>query len=167
MKKTSPFLRTDLKSCPEKPSQNSKLWAFLIFLVSFGLFNFNASAQDSYTAGAGTETLISVNGGHNDAEALQTQRRITGTIKDELGDPLIGATVQVVGTTTGALTDTDGKFAIDVPNENAMLMISFVGYITQQVAVAGKTSIDVVLSSTLANLDEVVVVGYSTQKEQQ
>ncbi len=164
MKKTSPFLRTDLKLCPEKPGRIFKFWAFLLFLVFFGFLQLNASPQDSYTAGAGTETFISGNVGHNDAGTLQTQRRITGIIKDELGDPLVGATVQVVGTTTGTLTDTDGKFSIDIPNENAMLMVSFVGYITQQVAVAGKTTIDVVLSSTLANLDEVVVVGYSTQK---
>jgi TonB-linked SusC/RagA family outer membrane protein len=166
MKKTSPFLRTDLKSCPEKPGRIFKFWVFLIFLVFFGFLQFNADAQDSYTAstGTGTVTLISSDGGHNNAGAIQTQRRITGTIKDELGDPLIGATVLIVGTTTGTLTDAEGKFSIDVPNENAMLMISFVGYITQQVAVAGKTTIDITLSSTLASLEEVVVVGYSTQK---
>jgi len=166
MKKTSPFLRTDLKSCPEKPGRIFKFWALLIFLVFFGFLHVNASAQDSYTAynGAGNKILVNGNGGQNDAGTMQTQRRITGTIKDELGDPLIGATVQIVGTITGTLTDADGKFSIDVPNENAMLMISFVGYVTQQVAVAGKTTIDVVLSSTLKNLEEVVVVGYSTQK---
>jgi len=164
MKKTSPFLRADLKSCPEKPNRIIKFWVLLIFLVFFGFLQFNANAQDSYTASAGTEKLISNDGGKNNAGAIEQQRRITGTIKDELGDPLVGATVQVVGTTSGTLTDAEGKFSIDVPNENAMLMISYVGYISQQVPIAGKTTIDVVLSSTLESLEEIVVVGYSTQK---
>jgi len=164
MKKTSPFLRADLKSCPEKPNRIIKFWTFFIILVFFGSLQFNAGAQDSYTDSAGIVALISNDGGQINAGPIEQQRRITGTIKDELGDPLIGATVQVVGTTTGTLTDSDGNFSIEVPNENALLMISYVGYISQQVPVAGKTTIDVVLSSTLESLEEIVVVGYSTQK---
>lgn len=165
MKKTSPFLLPGPDSCRVKPGRIFKFWAFLFSLVFFGLFRFDAVAQDSYTPSlAGSFAIGGNSGGHDGAGLIYSQRRITGTVRDELGDPLIGATVQVVGTVTGALTDADGKFTLDIPNDNVMVMISFVGYITQQVPVAGKTTIDIVLSSTLASLDEVVVVGYGTQR---
>ena len=165
MKKTSPFLLTGPDSCRVKPGRIFKFWAFLFSLVFFGLFRFDAVAQDSYTPSlAGSFAIGGNSGGHDGAGLIYSQRRITGTVRDELGDPLIGATVQVVGTVTGALTDADGKFTLDIPNDNVMVMISFVGYITQQVPVAGKTTIDIVLSSTLASLEEVVVIGYGTQR---
>ncbi len=165
MKKTSPFLLPGPDSCRVKPGRIFKFWAFLFSLVFFGLFRFDAVAQDSYTPSlAGSFAIDGNSGGHDGAGLIYSQRRITGTVRDELGDPLIGATVQVVGTVTGALTDAEGRFTLDIPNDNAMIMVSFVGYITQQVPVAGKTTIDVVLSSTLASLDEVVVVGYGTQR---
>ncbi|MBN2666130.1 MAG: TonB-dependent receptor [Bacteroidales bacterium] len=165
MKKTSPFLLSGPESWLVKPGRIFKFWAFLFSLVFFGLFRFDAVAQDSYTPLlAGSFAIDGNSGGHDGAGLIYSQRRITGTVRDELGDPLVGATVQVVGTVTGALTDADGRFTLDIPNENAMVMVSFVGYITQQVAVAGKTTIDVVLSSTLTSIDEVVVVGYGTQR---
>jgi TonB-linked SusC/RagA family outer membrane protein len=164
MKKTSPILLTDLKSYPGKSGRICKFWIFIIFFTFLGLFQFNVNAQDSYSVDEGNVTLISSGTDQNNAESIDQQLTITGTVKDENGNPLIGATVQIVGTTIGTLTNVDGNFSIEVPDEDAILMFSYVGYVAQQVAVAGMTTIDVVLSSTLESLEEIIVVGYSTQK---
>ncbi|HCI54535.1 MAG TPA: TonB-dependent receptor [Bacteroidales bacterium] len=94
----------------------------------------------------------------------QQQRRVTGVVRDENGNPLAGATVQVEGTSIGTLTDTDGKFSIEIPNESASLNISFVGYESQKMPVAGKITIEITLNLAVESLDEVVVIGYGTQK---
>lgn len=88
---------------------------------------------------------------------------ISGTVTDETGAPLPGATVIVKGTTNGTVTDTDGKFVIDA-DANVILQISYVGYAAKEVAVNGQSSIMVRLDPDLSQLNEVVVVGYGTQK---
>jgi TonB-linked SusC/RagA family outer membrane protein len=90
---------------------------------------------------------------------------ITGTVNDEKGSPLPGATVLVKGTTQGVLTDTNGKYSIDVPGTNVTLVFSFVGYNQKEVASQGQTVVNAVLAESTQNLDEVVVVGYGTQKK--
>ena len=97
-------------------------------------------------------------------ELLQ-QKRITGTIVDETGNPLPGVNVQIEGTTVGSISDISGKYVIEVPNDNVVLVFSFIGYTTFKEPVAGKTIVDVKLSPTLTNLEEVVVVGYGTQRK--
>lgn len=88
---------------------------------------------------------------------------VTGTVVDEAGDPLIGATVQQKGTGNGIATDMDGVFKLNVP-KNATLVVSYVGYTTQTVAVDGRTSITITLKENSEVLDEVVVVGYGQMK---
>jgi iron complex outermembrane receptor protein len=88
---------------------------------------------------------------------------ITGTVTDETGAPLPGATVVVKGTTNGTITDTNGKFVIDA-DANAVLQISYVGYLKKEVSLNGQSSIAVQLDLDLSQLNEVVVVGYGTQK---
>ncbi|KAA6439541.1 TonB-dependent receptor [Dyadobacter flavalbus] len=88
---------------------------------------------------------------------------ISGTVTDEAGAPLPGATVIVKGTTKGTTTDADGKFVIDA-DAGAMLEISFVGYAAKEVPVNAQSSIVVKLIPDLSQLNEVVVVGYGTQK---
>ena len=88
---------------------------------------------------------------------------ISGRVTDETGAPLPGATVLVKGTTKGTITDTDGKFVIDA-DADAVLEISYVGYAPKEVSVNGQSSIVVQLDPDLAQLNEVVVVGYGTQK---
>ncbi|MDE5982644.1 MAG: SusC/RagA family TonB-linked outer membrane protein, partial [Duncaniella sp.] len=88
---------------------------------------------------------------------------VTGSVLDEAGDPLIGATVQQKGSGNGMATDMDGNFKLNVP-KNATLVISYVGYTTQSVAVDGRTSITVTLKENSEVLDEVVVVGYGQMK---
>lgn len=90
---------------------------------------------------------------------------ITGTITDGDGIPLPGATVLEVGTSNGRVSDFDGNFSIKVNSQNSILSFSFVGYLKKEITVQGKTSINVVLKADLSQLNEVVVVGYGTQKK--
>lgn len=92
------------------------------------------------------------------------QSQISGTVKDSLGNALIGVTVQVKGTTTGTTTDANGHFTIKAPDK-ATLVFSYVGYQDKEVMVNGQNTINVVLSSSATGLNEVVVVGYGTQKK--
>lgn len=90
---------------------------------------------------------------------------ISGVVRDSNGDPIIGANVlEKSSTINGTITNVDGQFTLTVP-ENAKLVISYIGYNTQEVSVAGKTVIDVMLTEDSKALDEVVVVGYGTQKK--
>jgi TonB-linked SusC/RagA family outer membrane protein len=75
-----------------------------------------------------------------------------------------GVNIQVKGTTVGAISDQNGNFSLNAPNGNATLVFSFIGYVSQEVALAGKTTVNVAMKAELTDLDEVVVVGYSTQK---
>ncbi len=86
---------------------------------------------------------------------------VSGTVSDESG-PLPGATIIVKGTTNGTTTDFDGNYTVDA-NSEATLVVSFVGYVTQEVAVAGQSTINVVLVEDANQLEEVVVVGYTSQ----
>lgn len=90
---------------------------------------------------------------------------VTGTVSDEKGMPLPGATVQVKGTLVGGLTDLSGKYSIEVTQANATLVISFVGYVPKEVQVQNQTVVNVSLREDIQGLEEVVVVGYSTQKK--
>ena len=90
---------------------------------------------------------------------------ITGTVSNAEGQPLAGATVQAKGTTQGAITDEQGKFRLTVPDEVTTLIIFYIGFETQEVAIAGRTSIDIVMKEATSTLDEVIVVGYGTQKK--
>ncbi len=90
---------------------------------------------------------------------------ITGTVTDEKGGSLPGATVQVKGTSTGVLTDFNGKYTVDVTAPNPTLVFSFVGYTPKEVAAGSQTLVNVSLSPDTRALDEVIVVGYGTQKK--
>ena len=89
---------------------------------------------------------------------------VKGTILDENKEPLIGATVQVKGETTGAAADLDGNFTLKA-KKNATLVISYIGYLTQEVRLQGKTQVTIQLTPDSKTLDEVVVVGYGTMKK--
>ena len=90
-------------------------------------------------------------------------RRITGTVTDDTGAGVIGASVMEQGTSNGAVTDLDGKYAITV-KPGATLVFSSIGYATQEIAVGNQTVIDILLKEDTEFLDEVVVVGYGTMK---
>lgn len=90
-----------------------------------------------------------------------SSKKVAGTILDEKGEPVIGATVKVKGANSGTISDIDGKFSIDATDES-VLIFSYVGYETKELTVGTKKNINVSLSQGSKNLDEVVVVGYGT-----
>ena len=89
---------------------------------------------------------------------------VSGVVKDVAGEAIIGATVKVLGTNEAVITDFDGNFSVKAAS-NATLSISYVGYVTQQVKVAGKSNITVVLEEDNNTLNDVVVIGYGTMKK--
>ena len=96
--------------------------------------------------------------------ATQQRKTISGTITDNEGEPIIGANVIEKGTTNGVITDMDGKFTLAVP-EGSTLQVTYIGYASQDVSVRNQTTVSVVLEEDSQSLDEVVVVGYGTQKK--
>src|SRR5690606_25325354 len=95
----------------------------------------------------------------------QQSRIVRGTVSDAMG-PLIGASATVKGTTIKSMTNIEGQFSINVPDEGTALVIGYVGMVTKEVDIRGKSSVTVVLESDMAQLSEVVVVGYGTQKRE-
>lgn len=108
------------------------------------------------TSEAGVKTLSTVN---------VIDKVITGNVTDEAGQPLIGVSVSIKGTTTGVTTNERGDFRISVPDNVNALVFSYVGFVQQEVNIAGRTNISVKLSTDSQSLNEVVVVGYGTQKK--
>lgn len=96
--------------------------------------------------------------------ASQQTKKISGVVTDALGETVIGANVSVKGTTNGTITDIDGKFSLEVP-ANAILAISYIGYMPQEIAVRNQSNLKIVLREDSQMLDEVVVVGYGTVKK--
>lgn len=99
------------------------------------------------------------------AQAGLAQSKVTGTISDQDGNPLVGATVLIKGTTEGALTDNEGKFSLTASDPNGVLVVSYIGYTTTEVELGGRSEVNATLSEDTSTLDEVVVVAYGTQKK--
>lgn len=95
---------------------------------------------------------------------IQQGKNITGVVRDARGEPIIGANVVEKGTTNGTITDIDGNFSFQV-NPNATLVISYIGYVSTEISVKGQSLMAVTLKEDSKTLDEVVVVGYGTQKK--
>ncbi|MDR0845111.1 MAG: SusC/RagA family TonB-linked outer membrane protein, partial [Tannerella sp.] len=91
-------------------------------------------------------------------------KRITGTVADATGEPVIGANVIEKGTTNGSISDVDGKFTLNV-SSGAALVVSYIGYVSQEIAVGNQTHLSITLAEDNQAIDEVVVVGYGTQKK--
>ena len=123
-----------------------KFFKLSVFLIFFSFFQLAVHAND-------TETAI-----------LQ-QRTVTGTVVDDAGIPVPGATVVVTGTGVGTVTDTNGNYTINVPNNEAVLQFSFVGYLTVEQVVGNQTVISITMNEDTQQLDEVIVVGYGTMRK--
>jgi TonB-linked SusC/RagA family outer membrane protein len=96
--------------------------------------------------------------------SVQQNRKISGIITDENGDPLIGVSILVKGTTTGTITSIDGDFSLDIPS-NSVLVVSYIGYKTKEVTVGNQQKLKITIESDNKVLDEVVVVGYGVVKK--
>ncbi len=96
---------------------------------------------------------------------VMAQITVSGTVVDESDSPLPGASIVVKGEKGGVATDIDGKFTLKVPGENSVLVISFIGYDVQEIKVADKRRFDVKMTSATQMIDEVVIVGFGTQKK--
>lgn len=98
-------------------------------------------------------------------EVIIQEELVSGTITDENNEPLPGVNVLIKGTTIGTITDVNGKYSISVPGEDALLVFSFIGYLSEEVAVNGRSVVDFSLVPDITALEEVVVVGYGVQKK--
>jgi len=96
--------------------------------------------------------------------AFAQGKTLTGVVLDDLGDPVTGVNVVVVGTTNGIITDIDGNFTLSGVADNAIIRVSYIGYMTQEVSVDGRTSIQIRLVEDTQALEEVVVIGYGTAR---
>ena len=103
--------------------------------------------------------------GKNEWGNSAIQKTISGKVTDENGSSIAGANVTVKGTTVGTLTDPDGKYKLTLPENATTLVISFIGYLAQEVTIGDKSVIDVVLVAEIQALSEIVVVGYGTQRK--
>lgn len=109
--------------------------------------------------------LLWMNVGLAAAGTMQAGIPVTGTVMDTDGLTMPGVNIVVKGTTTGVVSDIDGNFAITVPGKGAVLTFSFVGYLTQEITVGNKSTLNVVLQTNALELEDVVVVGYGVQKK--
>lgn len=145
-------------------SRSGDRWLSLrakIFLVVFAL-SFDASF-----AGI-TSDFSGLSGNSSEVETSSSQaqpKKLTGTVYDEDGKPVPGATVMIKGTTNGTVTDIDGSFTVDV-EPNSVLLVSFVGYETKEIVVDGKSAIHVVLKVVSEEIEDVTVVAFAKQKKE-
>ena len=129
----------------------AKASAFCLLLSAFSV-----NAAMAAPAPAGTV---------DEAMAVQQGKKVTGVVIDGTGEPVIGANVVVKGTTNGTITDFDGNYTIEGVSANDVLVISYIGYLSQEVPVGNQSMIKVTLKEDTQTLDEVVVVGYGTMKK--
>lgn len=100
-----------------------------------------------------------------EVQAQQARKKLSGVVRDAQGEPIIGASVSVVGNGgIGAVTDLDGNFTLQVPTNAQRLLVKYLGYKDVEVSISGKDNVNVVLVEDAGQLDQVVVTGYATQK---
>jgi TonB-linked SusC/RagA family outer membrane protein len=95
---------------------------------------------------------------------VQQTRAVTGVVRDDAG-PVIGANIVVKGTTNGTVTDLNGNFTLSNIANNAVIQVSYIGYVTQEITITSQTTLDILLQSDSEAIEEVVVVGYGTQRK--
>jgi TonB-linked SusC/RagA family outer membrane protein len=121
--------------------------------LSQGNLNITVTANDAILIKENPPKII---------EEEQTEYQVSGTITDQDGQPLPGASVVEKGTDNGTQSDFDGNFSIDVANSNAILVVSYIGFASKEIPVNGQSNLIVTLEESTAGLDEVVVIGYGT-----
>jgi TonB-linked SusC/RagA family outer membrane protein len=149
-----------------KPCVDFLKYALALKIYFFVILGVIVNASVVYGASSSSEKFNPKSGDKTEMETLaQQQIKVTGKITDSSNSEGIpGVTIIVKGTTSGTITDVDGNYTLSVPNRNSILVFSFVGYKSQEIAVNNKTVINLGLVLAMTDLDEVVVVGYGTQK---
>jgi TonB-linked SusC/RagA family outer membrane protein len=94
------------------------------------------------------------------------EHTIRGLVRDKSGGPLVGVSVSLSGSATGTVTDTRGRYSLTLPDTEGTIVFSFIGYQKQEVEVAGRSEIDIVLTESVSSLDQLVVVGYGSVKKE-
>ncbi|MFC2114930.1 SusC/RagA family TonB-linked outer membrane protein [Bacteroidota bacterium] len=131
--------------------------SLIILFLSVLQVSANGNSQSTIKSNVQNESAATV------PEAI-AQEIISGTITDENGNPLPGANIQVEGTLIGTVTDLTGNYSIEIPGTGSTLVFSFIGYLSQSISVTNQSVIDIQLTPDIIRLDEVVVVGYGTQR---
>jgi TonB-linked SusC/RagA family outer membrane protein len=121
-----------------------------------------SQAQITYIIKENNQIVLSALG-YVSSSTQQNTRKITGIVKDQSGEPVIGANIVEKGTTNGTITDIDGQYSLEV-GSNSILVVSYIGYITQEIPVGKNNTLDVLLREDTETLDEVIVIGYGTTK---
>ncbi|MCK4829743.1 SusC/RagA family TonB-linked outer membrane protein, partial [bacterium] len=104
--------------------------------------------------------------GSDSQSAMAQDQTVTGKVLDETGAPLPGVSIMIQGTTRGAVTNLEGEYTIQVPDPSTtVLVFSFVGYLTQEISISDQTTIDIAMEPDIYGVEEVVVIGYGTQKK--
>ena len=118
-----------------------------------------------FIVGSGINPIFAIEDSNKSFElTISQETEVRGTVTDSNGEPIIGASVQVKGTTNGTVTNIDGEFTIKA-SPDAILMISYIGYKSVEVAIKSRANLNIVLTEDAEILDEIVVVGYGTQKK--
>ena len=141
-------------ACPKYSGQTSKR-AWLTLGLSLGLLSTSLSGNAEEQTHEHANVI---------QQSMQQNRKITGSVVDEEGEPLLSASIRVKDTTIGTTTDIDGNFSLDVP-QNAVLIVSYIGYKPYEVAVGNQQNISITMVSDSELLDEVVVVGYGVVRK--
>jgi TonB-linked SusC/RagA family outer membrane protein len=144
---------------PRKCQSTAKLIVFFVFCFSLNAAGIAPSENKKFMIEPRHEATNSL------PEISQQQLTVTGLVKDQAGEPLPGVNISVKGTTTGVISDFEGKFSINVPNGQAVLVFSYLGFASQSITVGNQTRLNVTLSEDTQAIEEVVVVGYGTQKK--
>lgn len=123
------------------------------------------TAGVQYEVRSNRQIILTEKGEEHILTVTQQQKTVTGVVTDPRGEPLPGVTVLVTGTTVGTITDSQGRFTLAVPASAEELQFSFVGMRTQHIALSGRNVLTVVMEEESLGVDEVIVVGYGTQKK--
>jgi TonB-linked SusC/RagA family outer membrane protein len=127
--------------------------------MGLSMFLLLMAALQAYAGSVQAEAAV-------DEQNVQTEEKtITGHIQDVTGESLVGVSVVVKGTTIGTITDINGNFNLKVPADASILLVSFIGMQTQEITLVGNTKFDIRMQDMTEGLDEVIVVGYGTQKK--
>jgi TonB-linked SusC/RagA family outer membrane protein len=141
-------------------SKNILPLVLCMFLILFiGVSNTSATLNSNGSTNLSLKEEASLNKSEN------LSLTVKGKVTSEAGEPLPGASILIKGTTIGTITDINGNFTLEVPTGDETIVVNFIGYKSEEISLIGKTELTVVLLPNLSKLEEVVVVGYGTQKK--